>query len=89
MTSVTAPASAHPSLGLARISAPRLFGFSLGAIGDRIFRDAPAFLLLLYMTDSLAIPAAMAGLAVFLPKLLIIFVDPTIGMVSDRLDTRW
>jgi GPH family glycoside/pentoside/hexuronide:cation symporter len=58
-------------------------------VGDRIFRDAPALLLLFYMTDYLAIPPAMAGLAIFAPKLLIMFVDPMVGMLSDRLNTPW
>ena len=66
-----------------------LFGFSLGMVGDRIFRDAPALLLLLYMTNFLAIPPAMAGLAIFVPKLLIMAVDPLVGTFSDRLSTPW
>jgi GPH family glycoside/pentoside/hexuronide:cation symporter len=66
-----------------------LFGFSLGMIGDRIFRDAPALLLLIFMTDYLAIPPAIAGLAIFIPKILIVFVDPMVGALSDRLRTPW
>jgi GPH family glycoside/pentoside/hexuronide:cation symporter len=72
-----------------RLSTPTLFGFSLGMIGDRIFRDAPALLLLLFMTNYLAIPPAMAGLAIFVPKILIVFVDPLVGTFSDSLHTRW
>lgn len=58
-------------------------------IGDRIFRDAPALLLMLFMTNFLAIPPAIAGAAIFVPKLLIVFVDPLVGSLSDRLETRW
>ena len=72
-----------------RLSLQTYFGFSLGMIGDRIFRDAPALLLLVFMTDYLAIPPAMAGLAIFVPKILIMFIDPTVGTLSDRLQTRW
>ncbi len=75
--------------GQARLSGPGLVGFSLGMIGDRIFRDAPALLLLIFMTDYLAVPPAMAGLAVFIPKIVIVFVDPLVGTLSDRLNTRW
>jgi len=71
------------------LSLPAMAGFSLGMIGDRIFRDAPALLLLIFMTDYLAVPPALAGAAVFIPKLLIMFVDPVVGTVSDRLHTRW
>jgi GPH family glycoside/pentoside/hexuronide:cation symporter len=66
-----------------------MVGFSLGMIGDRIFRDAPALLLLLFMTNYLGVPPALAGAAVFVPKLLIMFVDPLVGTLSDRLHTRW
>jgi Na+/melibiose symporter-like transporter len=72
-----------------RLSTPTLFGFSLGMIGDRIFRDAPALLLLLFMTNYLAIPPALAGTAIFIPKILIVFVDPMVGTLSDRLRTPW
>lgn len=72
-----------------KLTTAGLFGFSVGMIGDRIFRDAPALLLLLFMTNFLAIPPALAGAAVFIPKLLIVFVDPLVGSLSDRLNTRW
>ncbi len=71
------------------ITTATFFGFSLGMIGDRIFRDTPALLLLLYMTDYLAIPPAMASVAIFVPKILIVFVDPMVGTLSDRLNTPW
>jgi GPH family glycoside/pentoside/hexuronide:cation symporter len=73
----------------ASLTAATFFGFSLGMIGDRIFRDAPALLLLLYMTNYLAIPPALAGLAIFIPKIIIIFIDPMVGTLSDRLNTPW
>ncbi len=73
----------------ASLSVGRTLGFSLGMIGDRIFRDAPALLLLIYMTNYLAIPPALAGVAIFIPKIVIIFVDPMVGTLSDRLTTPW
>jgi GPH family glycoside/pentoside/hexuronide:cation symporter len=82
-----APARIHDPR--ARLTFPALFGFSLGMIGDRVFRDAPALLLLIFMTDYLAVPPALAGAAVFVPKLLIMFVDPMVGTLSDRLQSRW
>ena len=55
-------------------------------IGDRIFRDAPALLLLIFMTDYLVrAPGPGRHRAVFVPKLLIMFVDPIVGTLSDRL----
>jgi GPH family glycoside/pentoside/hexuronide:cation symporter len=64
-------------------------GYGIGMIGERIFRDAPALLLLVFMTNYLAIPAAVAGLAVFIPKIAMIVFDPLVGSLTDRLRTRW
>ena len=84
-----APPSQTAAPRRADFPVPVLIGFSLGMIGDRIFRDAPALLLRIFMTDYLAVPPALAGAAVFIPKLLIMFVDPLVGTLSDRLHTRW
>jgi GPH family glycoside/pentoside/hexuronide:cation symporter len=83
-----AAAASHPTPPVG-LTLPSMVGFSLGMIGDRIFRDAPALLLLLFMTNYLGVPPALAGAAVFVPKLLIMFVDPLVGTLSDRLHTRW
>jgi GPH family glycoside/pentoside/hexuronide:cation symporter len=64
-------------------------GYGIGMIGERIFRDAPALLLMVFMTNYLAIPAALAGLVVFIPKIGMIVFDPLVGSLSDRLRTRW
>jgi GPH family glycoside/pentoside/hexuronide:cation symporter len=85
----TRPSSRAIHEGPSSLSSTTLFGFSLGMIGERIFRDAPALLLLFYMTDYLAIPPALAGIAILIPKLLIVFVDPLVGTLSDRLSTPW
>ncbi len=64
-------------------------GYGIGMIGERIFRDAPALLLMVFMTNYLAIPAALAGIVVFVPKIAMILFDPLVGSLSDRLRTRW
>jgi GPH family glycoside/pentoside/hexuronide:cation symporter len=67
-----------------------LYGaYGIGMIGERIFRDAPGLLLLVFMTNYLAIPAAIAGIVVFVPKIAMILFDPLVGTLSDRLNTRW
>jgi GPH family glycoside/pentoside/hexuronide:cation symporter len=71
------------------ISATRCVGYGVGMIGERLFRDAPALLLLLYMTDYLGIPAALAGIAIFVPKLWVVCLDPLVGSLSDRVQSRW
>jgi GPH family glycoside/pentoside/hexuronide:cation symporter len=64
-------------------------GYGIGMIGERIFRDAPALLLLVFMTNYLAIPASLAGIVVFVPKIAMIVFDPLVGSLTDRLHTRW
>jgi GPH family glycoside/pentoside/hexuronide:cation symporter len=58
-------------------------GYGAGMIGERLFRDAPALLLLVFMTNYLGIPAAWAGVAIFVPKLMLLIVDPYVGFRSD------
>ena len=71
------------------LAARTLFGFSLGMIGDRIFRRRTGFAADDLYDEFPGVPPAMAGLAIFVPKLLIMAVDPIVGTISDRLDTRW
>ena len=59
-------------------------GYGVGMVGAQIFRDAPALLLLFFMTNTLNVPAVMAGLAITLPKIWVIFADPAAGALSDR-----
>lgn len=76
------------SLRAARVTLGKGVGYGVGMVGERMFRDAPALLLLVFMTNYLKIPAAYAGLAIFLPKLLLIFVDPLVGFYSDVSASR-
>jgi GPH family glycoside/pentoside/hexuronide:cation symporter len=64
-------------------------GYGIGMVGAQVFRDAPAFLLLIFMTDTLGVPGALAGAAIFIPKIWVVFADPLAGLASDRIDTRW
>lgn len=83
-------ARADPTRPTARTAtAVTAISFSVGMIGDRVFRDAPALLLLIFMTNYLSVPPALAGLAIFIPKILILVVDPAVGSFSDNLKTRW
>jgi GPH family glycoside/pentoside/hexuronide:cation symporter len=67
--------------------APPAWG--VGQIAVQIFRDLPNLLLLFYMTQALAIPPAMAGAAIFLPKLVWgVACDLGVGVISDRLKAR-
>lgn len=59
-------------------------GFGAGSLATGAFSTVPGLLLLFYMTEVLAIPAALAGTIVFVPKLWDAVTDPFMGAVSDR-----
>jgi len=78
-----------PETQPAKISHLRSAIFGSGSIGVAACVVTPQLLLLYYLTEILAIPAAWAGLAVLIPKLWEFFFDPTVGNYSDRIITRW
>ncbi|WP_405020864.1 MFS transporter [Kitasatospora sp. NBC_00070] len=59
-------------------------GYGLGSLGTGTFGTVPGLILLYYLTDVLAVPAAVAGAAVFLPKVWDVLVNPLVGALSDR-----
>lgn len=63
--------------------------YGLGSFGPAIFILTPQVLLLFFMTETLGIPAGMAGGGLLIPKLWELLSDPLIGRWSDRLHTRW
>lgn len=63
--------------------------YGLGSFGPAIFILTPQVLLLFFMTETLGIPAGMAGGGLLIPKLWELISDPLIGRWSDRLHTRW
>lgn len=67
-----------------RIGPPRVLGFAIGKVGSAVFTTVPGLLLLFYMTDTLGVHAALAGLVVVLPKLWDIVCAALVGSWSDR-----
>ncbi|MCG6120086.1 MAG: MFS transporter, partial [Blastomonas sp.] len=63
-------------------------GFAAGSLATGIYSIVPAALLLFYLTDVLAVPAASAALVLALPKLWDMALDPLIGALSDRTRSR-
>lgn len=59
-------------------------GYGLGSVATGSFGTVPGLLLLPYLTDTLAIPALMAGCIVFGPKAWDIVLNPVAGRISDR-----
>ena len=68
---------------------PFQLGFGVGQVGGSVISNTPAMILLFFMTDTLGIPPALAGLAVFIPKLWVIVFDPVMGRISDHTHSRW
>lgn len=59
-------------------------GYALGSIATGTFGTVPGLLLLPYLTDTLGVAAAVAGLIVFVPKAWDVVLNPVAGRVSDR-----
>ena len=71
-----------------KVSPPYL-GFGIAGLGTGLVVQVPIVFLLVYMTDILAIPAVLAGMALFGSRVLDIITDPIMGIISDRTHTRW
>lgn len=63
-------------------------GYGLGSLCTGTFATVPGLILLYYLTDVLAVPAAVAGAAVFLPKAWDVLINPLVGAMSDRSRLR-
>ncbi|MFE3517271.1 MFS transporter [Streptomyces sp. NPDC059166] len=70
------------------LSTRRMAGWGAGAFASNAFNTLPGLLLLMYMTDALGVPAALAGVVVALPKLFDLVASPWFGAVSDREAAR-
>src|SRR3954451_12731090 len=64
-------------------------GYALGSVATGTFGTVPGLVLLFFLTDTLAVPAAVAGLAVFVPKFFDVLWNPAVGSWSDRTTSRW
>jgi GPH family glycoside/pentoside/hexuronide:cation symporter len=63
--------------------------YGVGQIAGQIFRDVPSLLLLFFMTNALGIQPALAGAAIFIPKLVFgVICDVGVGILSDRWKAR-
>jgi Na+/melibiose symporter-like transporter len=63
-------------------------GYAMGSLVTGSFATVPGLLLLPYLTDVLAVPAAIAGLLVLLPKAWDVLFNPVAGRISDRAAVR-
>lgn len=63
--------------------------YGSGALATGVFNTVPGLLLLIYLTDTLAVSPAVAGLVVLLPKIADLAASPLIGAWSDRTRSSW
>ncbi|TDV51956.1 MFS transporter [Actinophytocola oryzae] len=71
-----------------RLTGRLRFGYSLGSLATGAFGTVPGLLLLPYLTDTLGVPASVAGLLVLLPKAWDVVFNPVAGRISDRTTGR-
>jgi len=71
-----------------RLDGRTRFGYALGSLSTGAFGTVPGLLLLPYLTDTLAVPASVAGLLVLLPKAWDVVFNPVAGRISDRTTGR-
>lgn len=64
-------------------------GYGAGSVATGAFGTVPGLMLLPYLTDTLAVPALVAGAIVFVPKAWDVVLNPVAGRISDRtVDAR-
>ncbi|WP_084780662.1 MFS transporter [Planobispora rosea] len=80
-----------PGPASAAVTVPRTvrIGYGVGSVCTATFSTVPGLLLLFYMTNILAVPAWIAGLVAFLPKIWDVVINPWVGQRSDRTVSRF
>jgi Na+/melibiose symporter-like transporter len=63
--------------------------FGAGQVTVSVFFQVTSLLLLPFMTNVLAIQAALAATIIMLPKVASMVLDPLVGVASDRMPARW
>jgi GPH family glycoside/pentoside/hexuronide:cation symporter len=67
-----------------KLSVGLKLGYGVADFGGQLFFTATSFVLLNYLTDTVGLAAALAGIALMVGRLWDAFYDPIIGYVSDR-----
>ncbi|WP_435300420.1 MFS transporter [Timonella sp. A28] len=57
--------------------------FSIGSLGTGGFGTLPGLVLIYFLTDTLGVTAALAGLIILVAKIWDVLIDPIIGDISD------
>ncbi len=88
--SVPKPAPASRQLAASEaLSFKEKLGYGLGDTASHFVWDMVGFWLLFFYTDVYKIPAAAAGTIMLIARFWDMGIDPVIGVLSDRTQTRW
>jgi GPH family glycoside/pentoside/hexuronide:cation symporter len=77
------------AVGVTALPTQMRVGYSLGSLVTGSFGTVPGLLLLPYLTNTMGVAAGVAGLLVFIPKVWDVILNPVVGRISDRTQTRW
>jgi GPH family glycoside/pentoside/hexuronide:cation symporter len=72
-----------------KLSIKEKVGYGLGDTASHFVWDMVGFWLLFFYTDVYGISAAAAGTIMLIARFWDMAIDPVIGVVSDRTNTRW
>jgi GPH family glycoside/pentoside/hexuronide:cation symporter len=72
-----------------KLSIREKVGYSLGDTASHFVWDMVGFWLLFFYTDIYGISAAAAGTIMLIARFWDMAIDPLIGVISDRTNTRW
>ena len=72
-----------------KLSLGTKLGFGVCDLGGNLFFTALGFYALKYLTDTVGVAAALAGILLMIGKVVDAFWDPVLGFLSDRTKTRW
>jgi len=74
---------------VSKLSVKEKIGYSLGDTASHFVWDMVGFWLLFFYTDIYGISAAAAGTIMLVARFWDMGIDPVIGIISDRTNTRW
>jgi GPH family glycoside/pentoside/hexuronide:cation symporter len=73
----------------ARLSFREKFAYGLGDTASNFYFQAFNLFLVYYYTDIFGLPSAAVGTLMFVAPILVAALNPVIGVLADRTNTRW
>lgn len=76
-------------MNIMKLSVKEKLGYSLGDTASHFVWDLVGFWLLIFYTDIYGLSPAWAGIIMFAGSIWDAIMDPVVGVISDRTNTRW